>query len=43
MPVLPDEFPPHPARDTSKFQALTGIKPRPWQDALETYLRSRFQ
>jgi dTDP-4-dehydrorhamnose reductase len=34
--------PPHTALDTSKFQALTGIQPRPWQDALEAYLRSRF-
>jgi dTDP-4-dehydrorhamnose reductase len=32
--------PPHTALDTSKFQALTGIKPRPWQDALEAYLPS---
>lgn len=32
--------PPHTALDTSKFEALTGIKPRPWQDALEAYLRS---
>lgn len=35
--------PPHTALDTSKFQALTGIRPRPWQDALETYLRSLSQ
>ena len=32
--------PPHTALDTTKFQILTGIRPRPWQDALEAYLQS---
>ncbi len=31
--------PPHTALDTGKFQVLTGIHPRPWQEALEAYLR----
>jgi dTDP-4-dehydrorhamnose reductase len=30
------------AFDTAKFQQLTGITPRPWQEALEEYLRDRF-
>ena len=34
--------PPHTALDTSRFQALTGITPRPWQAALEAYLRARY-
>jgi dTDP-4-dehydrorhamnose reductase len=35
--------PPHTALDTHQFQALTGIHPRPWQAALETYLQSTWQ
>ena len=31
--------PPHTALDTRKFQALTGLHPRPWKVALEAYLR----
>lgn len=31
--------PPHTALDTGKFQALTGLRPRPWKAALEAYLR----
>jgi dTDP-4-dehydrorhamnose reductase len=34
--------PPFTALDTSKFQALTGIQPRPWQDALEDYLKTKW-
>lgn len=30
------------AFDTTKFQQLTGITPRPWQEALEAYLREKF-
>ena len=30
------------AFDTAKFQQLTGITPRPWQEALEEYLRGKF-
>lgn len=30
------------AFDTSKFEALSGIKPRPWEQALEEYLRSKY-
>lgn len=36
------ERPPHTALDTARFQALTGITPRPWQAALEAYLRARY-
>ncbi len=31
--------PPFTALDTGRFQALTGIRPRSWQEALECYLR----
>lgn len=31
------------AFDTAKFQHLTGITPRPWQEALQEYLRNKFQ
>lgn len=31
--------PPFTALDTGRFQAITGIRPRPWQKALECYLR----
>jgi dTDP-4-dehydrorhamnose reductase len=34
--------PPHTALDTTKFQSLTGIKPRPWQEALEAYLKTSY-
>lgn len=33
--------PPYTALDTARFQALTGIHPRPWQEALEDYLRQK--
>lgn len=32
--------PPHTALDTGTFQRLTGIQPRPWQHALEDYIKS---
>jgi dTDP-4-dehydrorhamnose reductase len=34
---------PRPARsvfDTSKFERLTGMRPRPWREQLRDYLRS---
>ncbi len=33
--------PPYTALDTGRFQALTGIQPRPWRAALEDYLRQK--
>ncbi len=33
------ERPPYTALDTGKFQALTGLHPRSWQEALAAYLR----
>lgn len=34
--------PPYTALATDKFTALTGIHPRPWQDALAAYLKVKF-
>jgi len=34
--------PEHTSFDTSRFQDLSGIKPRSWQDALEEYLRNQY-
>lgn len=34
--------PPFTALDTSRFTALTGIRPRPWQEALAGHIRDRY-
>jgi len=34
--------PPHTGFDTTKFQSLSGITPRPWQEALEDYIRIKY-
>ena len=34
--------PPFTVLATDRFQTITGIKPRPWQEALEEYLRARY-
>jgi dTDP-4-dehydrorhamnose reductase len=34
--------PPYTALDTSLFASLSGVKPRPWQEALGCYLRQRY-
>lgn len=34
--------PPFTVLATDRFQTITGIKPRPWQEALEEYLRVRY-
>jgi dTDP-4-dehydrorhamnose reductase len=32
----------HTEFDTTRFQEMSGIKPRPWQDALEEYLMQKY-
>lgn len=32
--------PPHTAMDTSKFTSVTGVKPRPWQEAVRDHFRN---
>ncbi len=34
--------PPFTALDTSRFTALTGMRPRPWQEALACHIRERY-
>jgi dTDP-4-dehydrorhamnose reductase len=41
FPVFKAQRPEFTAFDTSKFQRLSGITPRPWQEALEAYLRKQ--
>lgn len=42
FPAFKAERPEFTAFDTTKFQQLSGITPRPWQEALEVYLRKQF-
>jgi len=35
-----DARPPHTSMSTGRFTAITGIHPRPWQEALEDHLRA---
>jgi dTDP-4-dehydrorhamnose reductase len=42
IPVFKAERPEFTTLDTTKFQKLSGITPRPWQEALEEYLRKKF-
>ena len=49
LPVSKDDFPDFKARrpehtefDTSRFTQISGITPRPWQEALKEYLRSKY-
>jgi dTDP-4-dehydrorhamnose reductase len=39
FPAFKAQRPEYTAFDTTKFQQLSGITPRPWEDALEDYLR----
>ncbi len=39
FPAFNAERPEYTAFDTSKYQRLSGVPPRPWQEALEEYLR----
>lgn len=42
FPTFRAKRPEHTSFDTTKFQHLSGIVPRPWQAALEDYLRSQY-
>ena len=35
--------PPHTAMDTKKLSTVTGLTPRPWQDALEEFVLQKFR
>jgi dTDP-4-dehydrorhamnose reductase len=41
FPAFKAERPEYTAFDTAKFQKLSGITPRPWEEALEEYLRKQ--
>jgi dTDP-4-dehydrorhamnose reductase len=41
FPAFKAERPEFTAFDTTKYQQLSGITPRPWQEALEAYLRKK--
>ncbi|OAI57368.1 hypothetical protein AYO49_02280 [Verrucomicrobiaceae bacterium SCGC AG-212-N21] len=41
FPAFKAERPEFTAFDTTKFQQISGITPRPWQEALEEYLRKQ--